>query len=261
MTQLANDPSIQPRGRRGFIARDPRCLMAGFALVAAAAFALPRTWGLVAVLLYTLVLHGAAGLPLASLVRTAARTLPFAALIVVVNALLVEGEPLVAALPFISREGVTSGVHASVRVLVLVFGAVVFFAVAPAEDIAKGVAALVSPFSKRLSRRVAMYAFLSAGFVPLFLDEIRRITIAQRFRGGGFEGGLVQRLRGARLLVVPLVLSAVHRSAGLAAAVEIRRIRSTIAGILVFEKTVWKDYLFVAGTALVVAAAWFVFQR
>jgi len=121
-------------------------------------------------------------------VRTAARTLPFAALIVVVNALLVEGEPLVAALPFISREGVTSGVHASVRVLVLVFGAVVFFAVAPAEDIAKGVAALVSPFSKRLSRRVAMYAFLSAGFVPLFLDEIRGSRSRSAFGAAGSKG-------------------------------------------------------------------------
>jgi energy-coupling factor transporter transmembrane protein EcfT len=256
MTPAANDSAKKPGGKSAFIARDARFLMAGFALIAVSAFAVPRTWGLAVVFAYTLLLHRASGLSAASLARTIGRTVPFIALIVTVNALLVEGEPLLPALPFVSREGITSGVHAGVRVLVLVLGGVVFFAVAPAEEIAKGVAAAVSPFSKDLSRRFAMYAFLSAGFLPLFADEIRRITVAQRFRGGGFEGGVIQRLRGARLLVVPLILSAIHRSAGLAAAVEIRRIRSTIAGVLVLEKARWNDYLFLAGTAAVVAAAW-----
>lgn len=259
MAPTVNVPPNHPRRNRVFFARDPRFLMTGFALIAVSAFAVPRTWGLVVVLSYTLLLHRAAGLSFASLARTFARIAPFIALIVVVNALLVEGERLLPALPFISREGVMSGIHAGVRVLVLVVGAVVFFAASPAEEIAKGVAALISPFSKDLSRRAAMYAFLSAGFIPLFADEIRRITVAQEFRGGGFEGGLAQRLKGARLLVVPLILSAVHRSAGLAAAVEIRQIRSTIAGILVLEQARRKDYLFLAGTAAVVAAAWIVF--
>jgi energy-coupling factor transporter transmembrane protein EcfT len=256
MTPAANESPKNQREKSAFMARDPRFLMAGFALIAVSAFAVPRTWGLAVVLAYTLLLHRASGLSAASLARTCIRTAPFIALILVVNALLVEGEPVVPALAFVSREGITSGIHAGVRVLVLVLGGVVFFAVAPPEEIAKGVAALVSPFSRDLSRRFAMYAFLSAGFLPLFADETRRITVAQRFRGGGFEGGFVQRLRGARLLVVPLILSAVHRSAGLAAAVEIRRIRSTIAGILVLEKTGWNDYVFLAGTAAVVAAAW-----
>jgi energy-coupling factor transporter transmembrane protein EcfT len=259
MTRAANHSYKTPRARSALIARDPRFLMAGFALVAVAAFAVPRTTGLAAMLVYTVLLHLASGLPAASLARTVCRTAPFIALIVAVNALLVEGEPLVAGLPFVSRAGITSGLHASVRVLVLVLGGAVFFALAPPEEIAKGAASLFSPFSRDLSRRVAMYAFLSAGFVPLFADEARRITVAQRFRGGGFEGGIARRLRGARLLVLPLILSAVHRSAGLAAAVEIRRIRSTIAGILVIGKPRRNDYGFVALTAAVTAAAWALF--
>ncbi len=261
MRQKANAPQIEPREKSAFIARDPRFLMAGFALVALAAFAVPTTRGLVLVLVYTIALHRAAGLSFASFAKTIARAAPFAALIVVVNALLVEGEPLAASLPFVSREGVTSGVHASARVFVLVVGGVAFFAAASAEEIAKGVAALISPFSKDASRRAAMYAFLSAGFVPLFSEEIRRITIAQTFRGGGFEGGIAQRLKTARLLVVPLVVSAVRRSADLAAAVEIRGIRSTIGGMLALEKTGWRDYVFLAGAVLVVTAARLVFQK
>jgi energy-coupling factor transporter transmembrane protein EcfT len=233
--------------------------MAGFALIAVAVFVVRGMWGLVFVLAYTLFLHHAAGLPFASLARTLRRTAVFVVVIVAINAVLVGGAPLVHAVPFVSREGLASGIHAGLRVLVLVLGAVVFFAAAPPEQIARGIAAVIAPFSRGLSRRLAMYAFLSAGFIPLFADEIRRITVAQEFRGGGFEGGPFKRLRGVRLLVVPLVLSAIHRSAQLAVAVEIRRIRTAIGGILVLEKTSVKDYLFVAGTALVVAAAWLLF--
>jgi energy-coupling factor transport system permease protein len=233
--------------------------MAGFALIAVSSFVISNTWGLVVVLLYTLVLHRAANLPLASLLKTGRNLALFVGLIVVINGLLVEGRPLAPSVPFISREGVTSGIHASVRVLVLVIGAAVFFAVTPAEEIAKGISALVAPVSRDSARRVAMYAFLSAGFLPLFADEIRRITVAQEFRGGGFGGGLLRRIRGVRLLIVPLVLSAIHRSAELAMAVEVRRIRTAIGGILVLEKISRKDYLFLVTTVVIVVTAWLVF--
>ena len=259
MTASVNVTPNTPQVGRAFLARDPRCLMAGFALIAVSSFVIPNTWGLGVVLLYTLVLHRAANLPLASLLKTGRSLALFVGLIIVINGLLVEGRPLAPSVPFISREGVTSGIHASVRVLVLVIGAAVFFAVTPAEEIATGVSALFAPVSKNFARRVAMYAFLSAGFLPLFADEIRRITVAQEFRGGGFCGGLFRKLRGTRLLIVPLILSAVHRSAELATAVEVRRIREAIGGILVLEKISRKDYLFLVATTVVVVAAWLVF--
>lgn len=259
MAVAVNFAPNAPQKTRAFLARDPRFLMAGFALIAVSSFVIPNTWGLVVVLLYTLALHRAANLPLASLMKTGRSLALFVGLIVVINGLLVEGRPLAPSVAFISREGVTSGIHASVRVLVLVVVAAVFFAATPAEEIAKGISALFAPISKDFARRVAMYAFLSAGFLPLFADEIRRITSAQEFRGGGFGGGPFRKLRGVRLLIVPLILSAIHRSSELAMAVEVRRIREAIGGILVLEKISRKDYLFLMVTAVVVAAAWLAF--
>jgi len=172
-----------------------------------------------------------------------------------VNAVLVAGEPLVGSFRFITREGVTSGIHAGVRVLVLYLSTAVFLAVVSAEDIARGLSALVEPVSPQLARRIAMYGFISFGFLPLFVDELDRIKAAQRFRGGGLGGGFVKKLEGARLLVVPLFISAIHRAEQLAMTVELRRIRSRIAGILVLDDPSASDYLFVAITVMVVVAA------
>jgi energy-coupling factor transporter transmembrane protein EcfT len=252
--------TTSPRSKESaFLAGDPRFLMAGFALIALAAFVITDTRGLLVVLVYVLALHRLAGIPSRSLVKAARSVALFVVLVVAINAVLVEGRPLNPSIPFVSREGIASGIHASVRVLVLYFGMVVFLAVASAEDMAKGISALVAPISKDLARRAAMYGFLSFGFLPLFADETRRITVAQKFRGGGLEGGLFKKLKGVRLLIVPLVLSAIHRSAELAMIVELRRIRSTIDGILVLEKTSQKDYVYLVTTVVVLTAAWITF--
>jgi energy-coupling factor transport system permease protein len=100
-----------------------------------------------------------------------------------------------------------------------------------------------------------MYGFISFGFLPLFADEIERIVVAQKFRGAGFDRGLVRRIAAARLLVVPLVVSAIRRSEQLALSVELRRVRSRIGGILVLENPTAKDCLFLVVTLAVLVAA------
>ncbi len=238
-----------------FFSRDPRFLIIGFASIVVSTFAVKSTWGLLVILLYVLALHRLAGLRPRSLVKTARIVGPFIVVVVAVNAVLVGGEPLVDSVCFITREGIASGIHGGVRVLALYCSMAVFLAVVSSEDIARGLSALVAPVSPALARRAAMYGFLSLGFLPLFVDELGRIATAQRFRGGGLEGGFLKKLKGARLLVVPLVLSAIHRSDQLAMAIELRRIRSRIAGILVLEKSSKKDYLFLVVTATVLVAA------
>jgi energy-coupling factor transporter transmembrane protein EcfT len=249
----------EKKHRGAFSSLDPRFLIAGFALIVISAFVVPGTWGLLVVLVYVLALHRLAGLPPRSLVKAVRVVGPFIILIVAVNAILVEGEPIAHSVRFITREGVTSGIRAGVRVLVLYSSMAVFLALVRGEDVARGVCALVTPVSPALARRIALYAFLTVGFLPLFADEIGRIEVAQRFRGGGLGGGFSSKLNGARLLVVPLVLSAIRRSDQLAMTVELRRIRSRIERILVLEETSAKDYVFVVVTLGVLAGAYAAF--
>lgn len=237
-------------GRRSssFIADDPRFLMLAFGLIILAALVIGGTIGLVPVLLYVFFLYRCAGVPVGRVAKYVKTITPFIALILVVNALLVHGDPFLARVPFLSRDGVVQGIHYGVRLLVLYLSVTLFLTVASPEAIASGTAAMLRPISRTFARRAALHSFLAIGYLPLFAREIERIRVAQRFRGGGLDGGPLKRINGVRLLLVPLILSAVQRSAHLAMVVELRDIETTIGPLLVLDPLSRKDYVFVGIT-------------
>ena len=59
-----------------------------------------------------------------------------------------------------------------------------------------------------------------------------------------------------RLLLVPLLLSAIHRSGRLAASVEIRGIRDTVPRLLTLERPGSRDYALAVMTLAVLWVAW-----
>ena len=112
---------------------------------------------------------------------------------------------------------------------------------------------------RKLAKRMALYAFLSIGFLPLFLEEFERITTLQKFRGGGLEGGLIKKLRGVRLLLVPLFLSAIHRSGQLAMVVELRGLKESAGELVSLQRPGLKDYVSIVVTLAVVGFAGIVY--
>ena len=238
-----------------FAARDPRFLIVIFLTTTIAAFFVRSVWGLALLTVYLLALYGIAGGRLAMLKRTARNLILFVLIIVAVNAVLVGGKPLPRPFSFASGYGIGRGLFYSLRVVTIYTALLVLFVSTSPESLAQGVSVLFKPLSRSFSQRIALYGFLSLGFLPLFVDELDRIRVAQRFRGGGIEGGLRQRLAGARALIVPLFVSAIHRSGQLAMAVELRGVSSTIERILVLERPSRADYVFAFTTltALVVA--------
>ena len=92
----------------------------------------------------------------------------------------------------------------------------------------------------------------------MFADEAKRVRIAQRFRGGGFDGGLLHRAAAARMLLVPLLLSAIHRSGHLAMAVELRGIRSSIDVLFEDERAGRNDVVFALLTSMVLVLAFLI---
>ena len=60
-------------------------------------------------------------------------------------------------------------------------------------------------------------------FIPVLMDETERIMNAQRARGASFDrGGLVKRAKALIPVLVPLILSAFHRSDELGDAMDAR---------------------------------------
>jgi energy-coupling factor transport system permease protein len=73
-----------------------------------------------------------------------------------------------------------------------------------------------------------MVLTIALSFVPTFIEEIEKISKAQRARGADFRsGGLRQRIRGMVPIFIPIFVSAFRRAEELAIAMEARGFRGT----------------------------------
>jgi len=239
---------------------DPRIVILSLsAVIAAALFAVGATRAIALLCAYvvviTLVFAGGPGA-----LRTHVRRLwPFFVIIVILNGLAVPGRPALTLFGWrvLSIEGLLAGVFFSVRLAVMYLALSAILSLLSPEALARGTAAIVRPLSSRLAAAVSFHAFLAMSFVPLFGDEFRRIRQAQSFRGGTLAGGFRDRVAAVRLIVVPLLLSAIRRSEQLAMIVELRGIRETLAGRQALDRPAVGDWAFVAVTAIVIGAAVF----
>jgi energy-coupling factor transport system permease protein len=237
---------------------DPRALLGVVFLVVVAAIATIRTIpAMGATLAFVCGCHAlVTGRPAATL-RALARIVPLAIVIVGLNALLVSGEPLVSVSGWrvVSREGLLDGCFFSLRLAVMLTAVALLISGAAPESLARGAHDLLRRLSAGAAAKAAFFVFLSMGFVPLFADEIQRIRMAQSFRGGDFSGGLWRRVGSARAWLVPLLVSAVHRSGQLALAVELRDIRTRLVHGMEKPRARAADVILVLATAIVVVAA------
>jgi len=241
---------------------DPRFSFPGFIAICTAAFVFS---GSSAVMLFLLGYVGTLFVlvfGLAALGRHMVRITPVVALIGVFNGLLTPGTALFAGAGFdlFTWEGIEAGFFYSFRFMVLYFAVVFFVGVTPPERFARVLYTAFRPFSQRFADNAAFYAFNVLSFLPLFADEIKRIRLAQSFRGADFSGGLIRRVMAVRLLVVPLVVSAVHRSGQLAATVELRGLRSRLGEALPPGKPRRKEYVFAMMTAVVLVASILIYR-
>jgi energy-coupling factor transporter transmembrane protein EcfT len=237
--------------------RDPRGAFFVTALIVAASLTtireiLPMAATLAFVCAWHLVTTGRFG----ATARSLARVVPFALVIVALNAVLVPGEALVsvAGRRIASREGLEDGAFFAFRLAVMLMAVSAFLASAAPESMARGAYDVLRRISQRAANRAALFVFLSMAS-PLVADEFQLIRMAQAFRGAS-SGGVRRRAETARAWLVPLLVSAVHRSGQLAMAVEMRDIRERLVRTIEAPKFRAADaILAVAAGAVVVAAS------
>jgi energy-coupling factor transporter transmembrane protein EcfT len=237
---------------------DARALFAvATAVVIASVSTVRGTRAMLVLFLFACVAHSLVSGRISTTARLVARIAPFAALIVVLNALLVPGDAWlsVAGRRVVSREGFASGVFFALRLGAMLTVVSAFVAGSTAERLARAAYDAVRRISARAAEHVALFVFLTVGFVPLFADEFNRIRVAQAFRGGAFTGGLGRRAAAARSWLIPLILSALHRSDQLALAVELRDVRRRLPHTIEPPRAGARDFLLVAAATIVVVAA------
>ncbi|NIO29409.1 MAG: hypothetical protein GTO29_12760 [Candidatus Latescibacteria bacterium] len=238
-----------------FFPKDPRFAIFALVLLIVSAFVVRRPGGMLCLLVYVLLLHSLSGASAGSIWKRSKKILLFALLAVVLNAVLVSGEPLVtvSGRQIVSKEGFSRGIYFFMQIFVLYHSTVLFVLFTSQEAVAQGISALIKPLAPKLANKMAFYAFVSIGFLPLFFEEFERIATLQRFRGGGLQGGPLQKLRGTRLLIVPLFLSAIQRSGQLAMVVELRGLRDAAGELLELGRPSIRDCVFIGVTLTVVA--------
>lgn len=241
--------------------RDCRPRLAAFAVyVGAVMFAVRSIPAMAVLLAYVVTVQALAG-RVGQLGADARRLWVFAALVIVFNGWAGSGEPVLALAghTVFTRQGLLAGVFFALRLFALYLSMALLVRSTPPEEFAVGVLGVVRPLSRRLSERLAFFGFMTMSFVPLFASEIERVRVAQSFRGGAFAGRFTDRVRAARLLVVPLVMSAIHRSGQLAAVTELRHLETSFARFARFARPAgaWSvaDAVLVLVTAGVVLAA------
>jgi energy-coupling factor transport system permease protein len=233
---------------------DPRVKMLGAlaVLVSILLTESPAAYGFLTVALVVLVLTSK--LSLRFLWRNLSSLRWLLVIVFVMHGLLTRGEPVLAAVPWITREGLLVGGIFAWRVALMVSVATVLTATTSPVDLGDGIERLLHP-AERLGlpvHELAMVSVIALRFVPTLLDEARRIIKAQMGRGASFSGGLVARARSAVPILVPLFASAFRRADDLALAMDARCYRGAAGRTKYVELTLKRSDL---GALLIVGTA------
>ncbi|MHA1617629.1 MAG: energy-coupling factor transporter transmembrane component T family protein [Candidatus Njordarchaeales archaeon] len=117
--------------------------------------------------------------------------------------------------PWITLEGLLLAVIALMRIVIGLLAIGLFFVTTSPEELEDFLLRLKFPASFILALTV------STMFAPMLLEEITRIKMAQSLRGA-FRGGFINRIKAyARVLGIPLIVSALRRAIRLAEAIEL----------------------------------------
>ncbi len=125
----------------------------------------------------------------------------------------------------ITLEGLTTSIHYSLRLILLVLGSSLLTLTTAPVTLTDGLERLMSPLRviHFPAHEMAMMMTIALRFIPTLLEEADTIMKAQTARGADFEtGNLIQRAKAMVPLLVPLFVSAFRHAGDLAMAMEAR---------------------------------------
>lgn len=125
----------------------------------------------------------------------------------------------------ITLEGIYNAVFMAVRIVLLVIiGSMLTYTTSPTA-LTDGIESLMKPlkYIKVDVHTIAMTMTIALRFIPTLIEEIDKITAAQKSRGADMESGnLVHRAKALIPILIPLFVSSFRRAGELAYAMECR---------------------------------------
>ena len=208
---------------------DPRVKMAAALLLMVIPFAAPNPGSYLILAAFVAIIAILSSAPLWALLRTLRVVFWLGFFMFFFYLFTTPGQPLIALGPVVvSWEGLTAGAVQIYRIcLLVIIAALLTFTTSPAQ-LAHGLEAALGPVARvgLPVRELVLVLTIALSLEPTFIEEIEKITKAQRARGVDFQsGGLAQRFRSLVPVFIPIFVSAFRRAEDLAIALEARGFR------------------------------------
>lgn len=125
----------------------------------------------------------------------------------------------------VTEKGIYTAVFMAIRIILLIISSSILTYTTVPTMLTDAIEKLLSPlkFFKISVHSLAMMMTLALRFIPTLIEEIERITNAQKARGADFENGsIIDRVKSLIPVLVPLFVSSFKRAYDLAFAMSCR---------------------------------------
>lgn len=125
----------------------------------------------------------------------------------------------------VTEEGLFTAIFMSVRIVLLIVASSILTYTTVPTMLTDAIEKLLFPLKlfKIPVQSLAMMMTLALRFIPTLIEEIEKITNAQKARGADFESGrLLERIKAVVPIIIPLFISSFRRASDLAYAMSCR---------------------------------------
>ena len=129
----------------------------------------------------------------------------------------------------ITLGGILFAAKTGLRLMLLAIGAAMLTFTTTPVQLTDGLESILSPFKKILPvHDIALIMSITLRFIPILMEEVNKIMMAQKARGACFDNGNVWKRAKALLpVLIPLFISAFRRAEELAQAMDARCYNAT----------------------------------
>ncbi len=239
---------------------NPRFKLLSLLLILVLLFTLQTYQGLVALLVFGLVLLTVTRVPFRYFLRGLRPILYIAVFAIIIYFFFTSGGVVLLRIGFITveSEGVRQGIFIILRLVTLVLFSLLLTLTTTPLSLTYGLGYFLRPLRHigLPTEEVAMIMAIALRFIPTLMEESQRLMRAQVSRGADFEtGSIFRRAKSLIPLIVPLFVSAFRRADELALAMEARGYRIGAQRTRMYEDTISPADLAVLAAVLALLAA------
>ncbi len=130
----------------------------------------------------------------------------------------------------ITTGGLWFALKMALRLILLVIGTALLTLTTTPVDLTDGLESLMKPLKKIKFpvHEVALIMSIALRFIPILMEEVDKIMMAQKARGANFDNGnIIKRAKALLPVLIPLIVSAFRRADELAMAMDARCYNAT----------------------------------